>query len=71
MLEYFIEKQFSFVCFDFRANGLSTGKYVTLGWLETVDINRVLKFLLYEQGVDRIALWGRSMGAAAIIFFLS
>ena len=59
------------VVFDFRANGYSNGKYVTLGWLEALDLNEVIKFLKMEVKVKSICLWGRSMGASAIVFFLS
>lgn len=33
------------VLFDFRANGFSTGKFVSLGWFEALDINVVTTFL--------------------------
>ncbi len=46
LMEKFIKKNICFVLIDFRANGMSSGKYVTLGWLETIDINRVIKFLM-------------------------
>ena len=45
LVEYFIKKKIGFVALDFRANGYSTGKYVTLGWYEALDLNTVVNFL--------------------------
>ena len=45
LLEKLLMRGMGLVVFDFRANGFSTGKYVTLGWLEALDINEVCKFL--------------------------
>jgi hypothetical protein len=71
ILERVIEKGLGFATFDFRANGLSTGKYVTLGWLEALDLNEVVRFLHKDVKACQIALWGRSMGGSAISFFMS
>lgn len=57
--------------FDFRANAYSTGKYVTLGWYEALDLNEVCRFLKKEARAKSICIWGRSMGASATILFLS
>ena len=71
LLNYFILKGIGLVVFDFRANGYSSGKYVSLGWYEALDINQVVLFLRREIKANSIALWGRSMGASAIVFFMS
>lgn len=71
MAEKVICSGFSFAVFDFRANGFSSGKYVTLGWYESLDINAVILFLKTEVKAKSICLWGRSMGGSAISFFLS
>lgn len=71
LMEKLLSRGMALVVFDFRANGFSTGKYVTLGWLEALDINEVCKFLKKEARANTITLWGRSMGACAAIFFLS
>lgn len=71
ILEKVLERGMGFAVFDFRASGLSTGKYVTLGWLEALDLNEVVKFLKNEVKARHISLWGRSMGGGAITFFLS
>lgn len=71
ILEKVLERGMGFATFDFRASGLSTGKYVTLGWLEALDLNEVVNFLKNEVKAKHINLWGRSMGGGAITFFLS
>lgn len=71
LLERLLSRDMGLVVFDFRANGFSTGEYVTLGWLEALDINEVCCFLKKEVRANSITLWGRSMGACAAMFFLS
>lgn len=71
LAEKAIQNDIGFVVFDFRANGFSTGKYVTLGWLEALDINEVVNFLKADVKANSICLWGRSMGGCAILFYLS
>ena len=71
LVEDFIEKNLGVAVFDFRANGYSSGKYVTLGWLEALDLNEVVRFLKFEAKANSICIWGRSMGASSSIFFLS
>lgn len=56
--------------FDFSGSGLSEGEFVSLGHFEQQDINTVLCFLK-RSGTGPIALWGRSMGAAAALLFAS
>ena len=34
-----IRRNIGVALFDFRANGYSSGKYVTLGWYEALDLN--------------------------------
>ena len=71
LLEKLLKIGMGLVVFDFRANGFSSGKFVTLGWLEALDINTVATFLINEVKAGSVSLWGRSMGASAIIFFMS
>ena len=60
------------VClFDFHGNGQSNGKYVTFGWTETLDLDAILTMLIGKMKVKSIILWGRSMGAATSILYLS
>ena len=71
LVEHFIRKKIGFVAIDFRANGYSTGKYVTLGWYESLDLNTVVNFLRQNVKTKIIGIWGRSMGACTAILFLS
>ncbi len=54
------------VALDFCGSGLSSGDFVTLGWNEQKDLASVIAFLRSDKSpynVERVALWGRSMGA--------
>lgn len=64
-LEHFV------VClFDFRGCGNSEEQFVTLGLREKTDLRFVLRIVSQSFNPDRIYLWGRSMGAVAIIHHL-
>jgi fermentation-respiration switch protein FrsA (DUF1100 family) len=52
--------------FDFRGHGESGSRTVTLGAHERRDVAAAVAFL-QERGIERIALFGISMGAAAAI----
>jgi pimeloyl-ACP methyl ester carboxylesterase len=54
----------SVFCFDFSGCGCSTGKYVSLGHREAEDLATVIEILRRDFNIERVALWGRSMGAA-------
>ena len=56
-------------CFDFSGSGKSQGPFCSLGWYEQEDVESVLHYLVSSQRVSKIALWGRSMGAATSIFY--
>ena len=71
LVEDFINQNLGVAVFDFRANGYSSGKFVTLGWLEALDLNEVVRFLKFEAKANSICIWGRSMGASSSVFFLS
>jgi uncharacterized protein len=62
-----VEAGYNVLCFDFRAHGLSGGRYTTAGYYETGDVLGALGFVLSRPDVDvhRIGLLGFSMGAAA------
>ena len=66
-----IRRGYNFVSFEFRANTVFSEKLLTLGWLEALDLNAVFLLLKEELEISGAALWGRSMGVAASVFFLS
>ena len=59
------------VIFDFIGSGFSDGEYITLGYKEALDIERVVNFMKQNHSVGKIILWGRSMGAVASILYAS
>lgn len=57
--------------FDFSGCGNSQGEWVTLGWKEKHDLASVLTYLKTEKAIEKVCLWGRSMGAATAIFHMA
>jgi len=55
------------VALDFSGSGKSDGDYVSLGAHEKDDLACVIRHLRDSGGVSKIALWGRSMGAATAL----
>ena len=53
--------------FDCAGSGLSEGDYVTLGWSERDDVAAIVAHLRGAGLAGAVALWGRSMGAAAAL----
>src|ERR671932_1835701 len=60
---------YNVLVFDFRAHGLSDGRYTSVGHLETNDVIGAVQYLKRRPEVDptRIGVVGFSMGAAAPI----
>jgi uncharacterized protein len=60
---------YNVLCFDFRAHGLSDGRFTSVGHHETNDVIGAVEYLLQRPEVDRgrIGVIGFSMGAAASI----
>lgn len=53
---------------DNRAHGKSEGQYIGFGWLDRVDVQQWIQFVLAEYGKDsKIVLQGVSMGAATVL----
>lgn len=71
MIRHFIPLDIGVVLMDFSGNGLSDGEYNTLGYKETLDLNRAIRFLYEDINCSNIALWGRSMGANCILYYMS
>lgn len=60
----FLQQDFNLLYFDFRYFGESEGRYSTIGVKETADVLAALAELT-NRGMDKIGVWGFSMGAAA------
>ena len=65
----FREAGYNVLCFDFRAHGLSDGRFTSVGHHETNDVLGAVDYLKSRPEVDssRIGVVGFSMGAAASI----
>ena len=59
----------SLVALDTAGSGKSDGRFVSLGHFEQSDVAAVANYLTATCGVDRIGLWGRSMGAATCLLY--
>eukprot|EP01100_Stratorugosa_tubuloviscum_P010867 TRINITY_DN4743_c0_g1_i2.p1 TRINITY_DN4743_c0_g1~~TRINITY_DN4743_c0_g1_i2.p1 ORF type:complete len:315 (-),score=100.53 TRINITY_DN4743_c0_g1_i2:21-965(-) len=66
-----IRSNISLFCFDFSGSGLSEGEFVTLGYNEVHDLRTIIEYLRNLVYISRIALWGRSMGAATSLLYCS
>ena len=67
----FLEKvmlpKMGLVLFDFAGSGYSEGEYITLGVKEAKDTKLIINYLKQNYKVNKIVLWGRSMGAVTAI----
>lgn len=52
---------------DNRAHGLSQGKYIGFGVLDSIDINSWVDYLVTNMNQETIILYGMSMGAATVM----
>jgi fermentation-respiration switch protein FrsA (DUF1100 family) len=59
----------SLASFDFSGCGHSEGPFITLGINESDDLLDIVQFLS-SKGVDKVVLWGRSMGAVSVLEYL-
>ena len=57
--------------FDFSGCGNAEGEYVSLGLHEQQDLQLVIAHLAVYPRIDKIGLWGRSMGAVTSLLFLA
>ncbi len=52
---------------DDRSHGLSKGKYIGFGVLDSKDVNSWVNYLIKEYKQETIVLYGMSMGAATVL----
>ena len=69
LLDY-LQPNFAFLVFDARGTGNNQSEFVTLGLRESLDLDLIISYIIKENKYKEIFLWGRSMGAVAIISFL-
>lgn len=65
--DYFPRAGYDALLVDFRAHGESTGETTTIGYREGDDVKAAFDWTLARRPGGRIALFGISMGAAAIL----
>ncbi|KRX04307.1 hypothetical protein PPERSA_03547 [Pseudocohnilembus persalinus] len=68
-LQQLLELGVQLFVFDFQGCGLSDGEYISLGYYEVNDVETVIDYLKTHQKVEKIILWGRSMGAVTAIMY--
>lgn len=71
LVQLFVPIGVSVFCFDFAGSGNSDGDYISLGYHEKDDLTAAIDFLRAKYGIHKIALWGRSMGAATALLGLA
>lgn len=59
------------VAFDWAGCGNSEGEYISLGFYERYDLEKLVNYLRENRRVGCIGLWGRSMGAVTAIYHAS
>jgi pimeloyl-ACP methyl ester carboxylesterase len=67
----FVPAGVAVLCFDFAGCGNSEGDYISLGMHEKDDVARAIDFVRARFHIGRVAIWGRSMGAATAFFTLA
>lgn len=63
----FLDLEMSVLLVDFRGSGESSERYTTIGCQESDDVTAAFRFVQKEWSPDAVILFGRSMGAAAIL----
>jgi dipeptidyl aminopeptidase/acylaminoacyl peptidase len=71
LVPIFVPAGVAVLCFDFSGCGNSEGDYISLGMHEKDDVARAIDFVRSQFHIGRVAIWGRSMGAATAFFTLA
>lgn len=71
LLEHAGKLDYNLCLLDMRASGDSKGQYSTLGVKEYRDVHSMVKLLQKRFRAKNIILYGRSMGAASVMKFIS
>lgn len=67
-LDLLVSRGYRVATFDLRAHGDSTGDHSSFGWDERRDVETAVRWARGKWRAQKIALWGHSMGAAAIAY---
>ena len=71
LLQPVISYRFGLFTFDFTGSGLSKGKYISLGFKEMQDVEKVVIYMREKLKVEKLVIWGRSMGATTGLLYAS
>ena len=66
----YTDDKYSLLCYDLRGTGNNMSEYVTLGLRESLDLLRIIKYVIKNFDFKEIFLWGRSMGATTVIHLM-
>uniref|UniRef100_A0A7S0DUI0 AB hydrolase-1 domain-containing protein n=1 Tax=Hanusia phi TaxID=3032 RepID=A0A7S0DUI0_9CRYP len=69
VLPILLPQGISVFAFDFAGAGQSEGAYLSLGFFEKDDLATVVDYLKSVERVNRIGLWGHSMGACTCLLY--
>lgn len=67
VLPALLSRGLSVFCLDLAGSGWSGGEYISLGYHEEQDVKAAISHLRDTGAARAVALWGRSMGAAAAV----
>jgi pimeloyl-ACP methyl ester carboxylesterase len=71
LVSWYVPIGVSLFCFDFSGCGSSSGEFSSLGYRETGDLVMAIQHIRREFGIDKVAVWGRSMGAVVALSCLA
>lgn len=68
--DMFLKRGYSVLVVECRAHGKSQGDMIGMGWLDRLDIQAWVRFMLERNQSYKIGLFGQSMGASAVCMAL-
>ena len=69
--DYLLEAGYGLLSIDFRHHGESDGTFTSMGYYEIKDARAAYRYLAQKPGVERIVIWGHSMGGAVAAQLMS
>jgi predicted alpha/beta-fold hydrolase len=65
-----LQRGYQVVTYDARNHGLSGKSFTTLGQIEACDLQDIIDYVKKKYQPEKIGLYGFSMGAATLIFWI-
>ncbi|EAY03426.1 Clan SC, family S9, unassigned serine peptidase [Trichomonas vaginalis G3] len=69
LTRHYYDLGISVVCVDLSGSGMSEGETLGMGYTERDDVRCIINFIRQTYGIENVALFGRSMGAATAAWF--